>query len=214
MLICSKPAPAPLSILAMLVPSAAAPFTTRTTISTTLHCPLEQVCSRDWSRKNCHDYPAFDIHRLLLVEPGPDLSASAIQCEWQDQFEGRCSSGCGHASMRPRRARLSNGRPTLGSRRPAVSCPQCQQPTLPAFWGHLKVCALNATADVSYGSEAAVSIRSNVRVRKPYLLDHVIGTSKQRKRNRQPKRFCRLQIDHQLELGRLLDGEIGRLRPL
>jgi hypothetical protein len=32
------------------------PSITRVTISTTLHCLLERVFSRDWSRKSCHNF--------------------------------------------------------------------------------------------------------------------------------------------------------------
>jgi hypothetical protein len=36
-------------------------------------------------------------------------------------------------------------------------------------------------------------------------LDHVVGASKDRLRNRKPERVCSLEIDRKLELGRLLD---------
>jgi hypothetical protein len=50
---------------------------TRITTSTTLHCLLEQVSSRDWSRKSCHDFRLRDIISLLHVEPsdGPAYAA-------------------------------------------------------------------------------------------------------------------------------------------
>jgi hypothetical protein len=64
---CSRLAMGPLSILAMPVALAAAPLTTRITLSTTLHCILVQLSSRDRSRKTRHDYPATDIHCVLLV---------------------------------------------------------------------------------------------------------------------------------------------------
>src|SRR5215467_5083387 len=46
------------------------------------------------------------------------------------------------------------------------------------------------------------------------LLDHVVGADEDRLRDRQPERLGGLEIDHQLELGRLLDRQIGRFRPL
>src|SRR3954451_8589905 len=45
------------------------------------------------------------------------------------------------------------------------------------------------------------------------LFDHLIGTTEERPRYDQPKRVRGLQIDYQLELGRLLDRQIGRLGP-
>jgi hypothetical protein len=35
-----------------------------------LHYLLEQVFSRDWSRKSCHDFPIHDIISLLHIERG------------------------------------------------------------------------------------------------------------------------------------------------
>jgi hypothetical protein len=51
-------------------PSAAAPSTTQITTSTTRHCLLARVSSRDWWRKSCHDFPIHDIISLLHIEPG------------------------------------------------------------------------------------------------------------------------------------------------
>src|SRR3954454_8123947 len=45
------------------------------------------------------------------------------------------------------------------------------------------------------------------------LFDHLIGTTEERRRYDQPKPVRGLQIDYQLELGRLLDRQIGRLGP-
>ena len=42
------------------------------------------------------------------------------------------------------------------------------------------------------------------------LLDHLIRPLQERLRDRQPERLRRLEVDHQLERGRLLDGQIGR----
>ena len=46
------------------------------------------------------------------------------------------------------------------------------------------------------------------------LLDHLVGPQQHRLRNRQPEGLRRLEVDDQLELGGLLDGEIGRLGAL
>ena len=46
--------------------------------------------------------------------------------------------------------------------------------------------------------------------RAPRLLNHLIGAREQRRRNREPERFCRLQIDDEVELVRLIDRHLGR----
>src|SRR5262245_51434406 len=46
------------------------------------------------------------------------------------------------------------------------------------------------------------------------LLDHLTRLEEQRRWICQPERLCGLQIDHQLELGGLLDGEIAGLGAL
>src|SRR5439155_25624151 len=46
------------------------------------------------------------------------------------------------------------------------------------------------------------------------LLDHLVRTQPQRRRNRQPERRGSFQIDHELELRRLLDWEVSGLRAL
>ena len=43
------------------------------------------------------------------------------------------------------------------------------------------------------------------------LLDHLVGAGEQRGRDGNSERFGSLEIDHQLELGRLLNRKIGRL---
>ena len=43
------------------------------------------------------------------------------------------------------------------------------------------------------------------------LLDHLVGPQQQRLGNSETERLRRLQVDHQLELGGLLDGEVGGL---
>ena len=44
------------------------------------------------------------------------------------------------------------------------------------------------------------------------LFDHLIGAGEQRRRRCQTKSFCRLEIDSKLELVRLLNRKIGRVR--
>src|ERR1700716_3990560 len=46
------------------------------------------------------------------------------------------------------------------------------------------------------------------------LFDHVVGAGEQCRWHNDAKRLCGLQIDHQFELGRLLDRQVGRLRTL
>ncbi len=41
------------------------------------------------------------------------------------------------------------------------------------------------------------------------LLDHFIRPDEDGRRDRQVQGLRRLQVDHQLELGRLLDGQVG-----
>jgi hypothetical protein len=43
------------------------------------------------------------------------------------------------------------------------------------------------------------------------LFDHLVGASEQRRWYGQAKRFGSLHVDHQLEFGRLLYWQIGRL---
>ena len=46
------------------------------------------------------------------------------------------------------------------------------------------------------------------------LLDHLIRAQQQQLRDSNAECLCGLQVDHQLELGRLLDGKIRRLGAL
>jgi hypothetical protein len=43
------------------------------------------------------------------------------------------------------------------------------------------------------------------------LFDHLIGAREHRRRNFEAERFGRLEVDHQLEFGRLFDRQIGRV---
>ena len=43
------------------------------------------------------------------------------------------------------------------------------------------------------------------------LFDHLISTREERRRDGETKRLGDLEIDHQLKLGRLLHGQVGRL---
>src|SRR5262249_1859600 len=59
----------------------------------------------------------------------------------------------------------------------------------------------SATRDVCFGPKADIA-----------SFDHFVGTGEQRLRNYQPDRLRGLEIDYQLELGRLLDWKIGSFR--
>src|SRR5215468_4863599 len=66
----------------------------------------------------------------------------------------------------------------------------------------------------SYVPRAALSVCSNVRVRKLGLLDQFVRKREQRGRHGETERLGNLDVDDQLELSRLLDGEVGGLCPL
>jgi len=44
-------------------------------------------------------------------------------------------------------------------------------------------------------------------------LDHLVGAGEQRRRHFEAERLCGRQIDHEIELDRLLDRDVGRLGP-
>jgi hypothetical protein len=46
--------------------------------------------------------------------------------------------------------------------------------------------------------------------RKRSLFDHLVGADNERLRKSEAECFRRLEVKHQLEFGRLLDGKIGR----
>jgi hypothetical protein len=48
---------------------------------------------------------------------------------------------------------------------------------------------------------------------KSELLDHLVGEREQLVRYGQAERLCGCQIDNQIELGRLLDRNVARVRP-
>ena len=47
-----------------------------------------------------------------------------------------------------------------------------------------------------------------------FLLDHLVRPDEDRLRNREAQGLGGLEVDHQLELGRLLHGEVGGFGPL
>src|SRR5215470_12935426 len=63
-------------------------------------------------------------------------------------------------------------------------------------------------------SAPSVSRCSKLRVQRLGLLDQLVGAREQRRRDRQPERLGDLDVNDQLELSRLLDGEVGGLGTL
>jgi hypothetical protein len=55
--------------------------------------------------------------------------------------------------------------------------------------------------------KAAVSTCSKKRLQKPDLLDHLVGDCEQARRKGEVERPRRLQVDDELEFGRLLDRQ-------
>jgi hypothetical protein len=47
-----------------------------------------------------------------------------------------------------------------------------------------------------------------------FSLDHLVGDRQERRRDHESQRFCRLEIDHKLELCRAFDGQVGGLGAL
>jgi len=71
------------------------------------------------------------------------------------------------------------------------------------------------TPDSHYGTRhgrvGGTGSSNRVRAVRSALLDDLVGAREQRLRHRQAERLRGLQVDHQLEFGRLLDRQIGRL---
>ena len=42
-------------------------------------------------------------------------------------------------------------------------------------------------------------------------LDHIVGEGEQSIWNSEPERFCSPEIDHEFELSRLFNGQVGRI---
>jgi hypothetical protein len=61
--------------------------------------------------------------------------------------------------------------------------------------------------------KAAVSRCSKDPVSKPRLFDHLVSGREQRRRNGQTKRFRGLEIEYELELGRLFHWNIAEFGP-
>ena len=56
-----------------------------------------------------------------------------------------------------------------------------------------------------------VATAVNPRMTSRYSLDHLVGACEKYVRHFEAKRLCGLEVDHQLEPGRLLDRQVGRL---
>ena len=57
-------------------------------------------------------------------------------------------------------------------------------------------------------------LKSTPRGRSPASLDHLVGAGEQRGRDGEAERLGGVQVDRQLEFGRLLDGQVCRVRTL
>src|SRR5437867_10182089 len=71
------------------------------------------------------------------------------------------------------------------------------------------VCAAPSQAGALPSEQRRENLLSRSRADVDPLFDDVIRSQQQRRRERQAERPGRLEIDHELKLGRLLDGEIG-----
>jgi hypothetical protein len=52
-----------------------------------------------------------------------------------------------------------------------------------------------------------------VRSARAALFDHLVGAQQEQFRDRQAKHLCGGQVEDKIELGRLFDRQVGRLRP-
>ena len=67
----------------------------------------------------------------------------------------------------------------------------------------------------AFGPTTALSMRNKLREQKAWnSLNQLISLCDEERRHFETKRFGGLEIDHQLELRRLLDGEVGGLGAL
>jgi hypothetical protein len=74
------------------------------------------------------------------------------------------------------------------------------------------ISVLPSTADI-HGNERYVRFARQHR-KSADLFNHLVGAGEQCRRHNDSKRLCGLQIDHQFELGRLFNRQVGSLRAL
>jgi hypothetical protein len=72
---------------------------------------------------------------------------------------------------------------------------------------------LIATEQRTFRNRRSVPIATDAPQQTATLFDHVVGAGEQRGRHREAERLGGGQVDHEIELGRLLDRDIGRLGP-